>query len=166
MTRSAWPPLVLVAMAATVVGSACTAGRPTGPAAGRPTSAPAATSRAPEATASATLSRGAGRLAVTVHPDAPALQRLTVRPRAVVSLVLRPRPGLRWTSLTSDAPSHAIVSRWRIDADGSAHAEISATRGGSAVISARARSMDSTDVESDPPRWRLRLAVAPVPIQG
>jgi hypothetical protein len=66
---------------------------------------------------------------------------LCARPGTIVSLVLQPRTDhQRWTAVHSSAPIFVVVSGWRVDADGTAHASLrcAGTRGGSATITALA----------------------------
>ncbi|MFI1562884.1 acetyl-CoA synthetase [Streptomyces sp. NPDC020490] len=75
----------------------------------------------------------------------PLRRRVCVRPGTVVSLVLRPRTDdKRWTAVRSSAPVFVLVSGWRVDADGTAHASLTCagTRGGSAEITALAKAPD------------------------
>ncbi|MEV5150051.1 acetyl-CoA synthetase [Streptomyces sp. NPDC052727] len=68
-----------------------------------------------------------------------------MRPGTVVSLVLRPRTDdKRWTAVRSSAPASVLVSGWRVDADGTAHASLrsAGARGGSARITALAKAPD------------------------
>ncbi|MFI5793179.1 acetyl-CoA synthetase [Streptomyces sp. NPDC051677] len=63
----------------------------------------------------------------------------------MVSLVLRPRTDdKRWTAVQSSAPVFVLVSGWRLDADGTAHATLRAagTRGGGAKVTALAKAPD------------------------
>ncbi|MER6628001.1 acetyl-CoA synthetase [Streptomyces sp. NPDC000987] len=59
--------------------------------------------------------------------------------------MLRPRTDdKRWTAVRSSAPVFVLVSGWRVDADGTAHASLrcAGTRGGSAEITALAKAPD------------------------
>lgn len=68
-----------------------------------------------------------------------------MRPGTVVSLVLQPRADdERWTAVRSSAPALVLVSGWRVDADGTAHATLrtAGARGGGARITASAEAPD------------------------
>ncbi|KUN29822.1 acetyl-CoA synthetase [Streptomyces antibioticus] len=70
---------------------------------------------------------------------------MCVRPGTVISLVLKPRTDdKRWTAARSSAPAFVLVSGWRVDADGTAHASLrcAGTRGGSAEVTASAKAPD------------------------
>ncbi|WP_322657309.1 acetyl-CoA synthetase [Streptomyces justiciae] len=63
----------------------------------------------------------------------------------MVSLVLKPRTDdKRWTAARSSAPVFVLLSGWRVDADGTAHALLrcAGTRGGSARVTASAKAPD------------------------
>lgn len=62
-----------------------------------------------------------------------------------MSLVLQPRADdKRWTAVQSSAPVFVLVSGWRLDADGTAHASLrcAGTRGGTAKVTALAKAPD------------------------
>ncbi|MCQ9179596.1 acetyl-CoA synthetase [Streptomyces sp. IBSBF 2953] len=70
---------------------------------------------------------------------------MCVRPGTVVSLVLQARADdKRWTAVRSSAPAFVMVSGWRVDADGTAHASLrsAGARNGSTHISALAKAPD------------------------
>ncbi|MFD8817562.1 acetyl-CoA synthetase [Streptomyces sp. NPDC059627] len=82
---------------------------------------------------------------MTVAPGGPPRQRLCVRPGAVVVLVLEPRvDDKQWTAVRSSAPVFVVVSGWRVDAGGTAHATLrcAGTRGGGAKMTALAKAPD------------------------
>ncbi|WP_316772583.1 hypothetical protein [Streptomyces sasae] len=135
-------------------GTGPPSGRTAGPSGGTPahTSAapvPAPSSAAPGGPApSASVPAGncaAGRTRVTVSPGDAPVRRLCVRPGAEVSLVLRPRvDDRRWTAARSSAPVFVLLSGWRVDADGTAHASLrcAGTRGGTAEVGVLAKAPD------------------------
>lgn len=115
---------------------------PAAPPASPTPAAPAASAVTPSPPAAGCAS---GRTEVAVAPGDPVRRPLCVRPATVVSLVLRPRSDdRRWTGVRSSAPVFVLVSGWRLDADGTAHATLRAagTRGGSARITALAKAPD------------------------
>ncbi|MEU1270286.1 acetyl-CoA synthetase [Streptomyces sp. NPDC005799] len=90
-----------------------------------------------------------------------------MRPGTVVTLVLRPRvDDRRWTAVNTSAPAFVVVSGWRRDADGTAHASLrsAGTRGGTARISALAKAPDVAGAAR--PVFTLRVSVVPYPTQG
>ncbi|MET8770903.1 acetyl-CoA synthetase [Streptomyces sp. NPDC004658] len=133
-------------------------------------SAPAPpTSPAPPATASSAPATGcvARRTEVAVAPGDPPRRRLCVRPGTVVSLVLRPRADdKRWTAVRSSAPVFVLVSGWRVDADGTAHASLRAagTRGGDARVTALAKAPDVAGVARV--AFTLDMTVSPYAREG
>ncbi len=124
---------------------------PASPAPGSPNSTRAASPAGPSPSAPAVSSSApaaacvAGRTEVSIAPgDAPRRQ-LCVRPGTVVSLVLQARKDdKRWTAVRSSAPVLVLVSGWRVDADGTAHASLrsAGARGGGARITALAKAPD------------------------
>ncbi|WRZ90045.1 hypothetical protein OHB54_13815 [Streptomyces sp. NBC_01007] len=155
------------------------AGSP-GPSAGAPTRSSAAPS--PTAPASATghspstpartppTSPGkcaAGHAEVGVTPGDASERHLCVRPGTTVSLVLGPRDDdKRWTGALSSAPVFALVSGWKVAADGTARASVrcAGTRGGTADVTVSAKAPDVAGA----PRaaFTLRLKVVPYTTQG
>ncbi|MFD5538527.1 acetyl-CoA synthetase [Streptomyces sp. NPDC127079] len=82
---------------------------------------------------------------MSVVAGGPVRRQLCVRPGTAVSLVLRPRTDdRRWTGVHSSAPALVVVSGWRVDADGTAHASLrsAGTRGGAAAVTAPAKAPD------------------------
>ncbi|MFI7299190.1 hypothetical protein [Streptomyces sp. NPDC050121] len=142
---------------------------PTGPPSGTPThtSAPPSPS-APSVTPSPPAAGcAAGRTEVAVAPGDPVQRPLCVRPATVVSLVLRPRSDdRRWTGVRSSAPVFVLVSGWRLDADGTAHATLRAAgaRGGSARITALAKAPDIAGAAKA--AFTLNVNVVPYPREG
>lgn len=156
--------VVVLAACGTSGGRGSAAGGPshsdsTGPSAGTPapTSAAVPTTSPPSPTTSPKPSKSAvtpsssahdcvsGQVQVTVAPGDPPRQRLCVRPGTVVALVLEPRvDDKRWTAGRSSAPVFVVVSGWRVDADGTAHATLrcAGTRGGGARMTALAKAPD------------------------
>lgn len=87
----------------------------------------------------------AGTVDVAVSPGDPVRRELCVRPGTVVRLVLRPRvDDKRWTGVLSSAPALVLVSDWRVDPDGTAHATLrcAGTRGGAARVTVSAKAPD------------------------
>lgn len=127
--------LVLVACGTSGEGEATASG-----ASSSPSTTPPAGTPSPSATDCA-----AGRTEVTVAPGDPGRRQLCVRPGTVISLVLKPRTDdKRWTAVRSSAPVLVLLSGWRVDADGTAHASLrcAGTRGGSAKVTASAKAPD------------------------
>jgi hypothetical protein len=109
----------------------------------------------------------AGHAEVTVAQDDPVERQLCVRPGTVVTLVLRPRvDDRRWTAVSTSAPAFVVVSGWRRDADGTAHASLrsAGTRGGTARINALAKAPDVAGAAR--PVFTLQVSVVPYPTQG
>jgi hypothetical protein len=105
---------------------------PTGPSPSAP-----APSSSPSATGCV-----AGQTEITITPSDPPRRQLCARPGTTVSRVLQPRTDhKRWKAVHSSAPIFVLVSGWRVDADGTAHASLrcAGTRGGSAIITALAK---------------------------
>ncbi|WP_406438388.1 hypothetical protein OHB14_54415 [Streptomyces sp. NBC_01613] len=104
----------------------------------------------------------AGHAEVSVVPGDAVEQRLCVRPGTVVSLVLRPRTDdKRWTAVHSSVPALVLLSGWRLDADGTAHASLrcAGTRGGRAEITALAKAPDVAGAARG--AFTLRVTVTP-----
>ncbi|MCH5676684.1 acetyl-CoA synthetase [Streptomyces gilvus] len=109
----------------------------------------------------------AGHAEVTVAPGDPVERQLCIRPGTVVTLVLRPRvDDRRWTAVNTSAPAFVVVSGWRRDTDGTAHASLrsAGTRGGTARITALAKAPDVAGAAR--PAFTLRVSVVPYPTQG
>ncbi|MFK0155310.1 acetyl-CoA synthetase [Streptomyces sp. NPDC090493] len=90
-----------------------------------------------------------------------------MRPGTVVSLVLEPRTDdRRWTAVHSSAPATVLVSGWRVDADGTAHAALrcAGTRGGTATITALAKALDVAGAARG--AFTLEVTVVPYPQEG
>lgn len=108
-----------------------------------------------------------GRAEVTFSPGDAVVQRLCLRPGAVVSFVLKPRTDdRRWTAVLSSAPAFVLASGWRVDADGTARASLrcAGTRGGTAQITARAKAPDVAGAARV--AFTLHVDVLPYPTQG
>ncbi|MFL5997787.1 MAG: acetyl-CoA synthetase [Streptomyces sp.] len=108
-----------------------------------------------------------GRAEVLVSPGDAVVQRLCLRPGAVVSLVLKPRADdRRWTAVRSSAPVFVLASGWRVDADGTARATLrcAGTRGGTAEVTARAKAPDVAGAARV--AFTLHVEVLPYPTQG
>ncbi|MFE7861430.1 hypothetical protein [Streptomyces sp. NPDC057403] len=150
----------------------------TGPASGTPTPpspAPSSSAPPPSSTPSASAASPspsatgcvAGLTRVTVEPGDPVQRRLCVRPGTVISLVLRPRvDDKRWTDVRSSAPVFVVVTGWRVDADGTAHATLrsAGTRGGSARVTAPAKAPDVAGAARV--AFTLDVTVTPYPREG
>lgn len=109
----------------------------------------------------------AGHAEVVVGPGDAVARRLCVRPGTVVSLVLRPRvDDKRWTAVRSSAPVFALVSGWRVDADGTARASLrcAGTRAGAAEITASAKAPDVAGAART--AFTLHVSVVPYTTQG
>lgn len=135
--------------------------RPTG---GTPSENPSGSAAAPSPSAASCVS---GRAEVNVSPGDAVVQRLCLRPGAVVSLVLEPRADdRRWTAVLSSAPVFVLVSGWRVDADGTARASLrcAGTRGGTAEVTARAKAPDVAGAARV--AFTLHVDVLPYPTQG
>ncbi|OIJ68177.1 acetyl-CoA synthetase [Streptomyces mangrovisoli] len=92
---------------------------------------------------------------------------MCVRPGTVVTLVLRPRTDdKRWTAVRSSAPALVVVSGWRLDSDGTAHASLrcAGARGGAAGITAQAKAPDVAGAARGV--FLLEMTVTPYPGQG
>ncbi|MBW8800578.1 MAG: acetyl-CoA synthetase [Streptomyces sp.] len=92
---------------------------------------------------------------------------MCVRPGTVVSLVLEPRTDdRRWTAARSSAPASVLVSGWRVDGDGTAHASLrcAGTRGGTATLTALAKAPDVAGAAGA--AFTLVVAVVPYPREG
>ncbi|MEU0207234.1 acetyl-CoA synthetase [Streptomyces canus] len=108
-----------------------------------------------------------GRAEVHFSPGDAVVQRLCLRPGAVVSLVLEPRTDdRRWTAVLSSAPAFVLASGWRVDADGTARASLrcAGTRGGTAQVTARAKAPDVAGAARV--AFTLHVDVLPYPTQG
>nr|WSZ14004.1 acetyl-CoA synthetase [Streptomyces canus] len=108
-----------------------------------------------------------GRTEVLFSPGDAVVQRLCLRPGAVVSLVLEPRADdRRWTAVLSSAPAFVLASGWRVDADGTARASLrcAGTRGGTAQVTARAKAPDVAGAARV--AFTLHVDVVPHPTQG
>ncbi|MFJ9901816.1 acetyl-CoA synthetase [Streptomyces sp. NPDC101152] len=84
-----------------------------------------------------------------------------------MTLLLRPRvDDKRWTAVNSSAPVFVVVSGWRTDADGSAHASLrsAGTRGGTAQITATAKAPDVAGAARVV--FTLHVNVVPYPAQA
>ncbi|MFJ6833863.1 hypothetical protein [Streptomyces sp. NPDC091209] len=109
----------------------------------------------------------AGHAKVDVTPgDAPE-RHLCVRPGTTVSLLLLPRnDDKRWTGALSSAPAFALVSGWKVAADGTARASVrcAGTRGGTADVTVSAKAPDVAGA----PRvaFTLHVKVVPYTTQG
>ncbi|MGW1559386.1 hypothetical protein ACWCQ1_23115 [Streptomyces sp. NPDC002144] len=153
-------------------------GPPASPSAGSSSTAPASPSPTPPSSPSGSRSASpsasasaagcvAGHAEVTVAPGDPVERQLCVRPGTVVTLVLRPRvDDRRWTAVSTSAPAFVVVSGWRQDADGTAHASLrsAGARGGTARITALAKAPDVAGAAR--PGFTLRMSVVPYPTQG
>lgn len=109
----------------------------------------------------------AGHAEVGVTPGDASERHLCVRPGTTVSLVLGPRDDdKRWTGALSSAPVFALVSGWKVAADGTARASVrcAGTRGGTADVTVSAKAPDVAGA----PRaaFTLRLKVVPYTTQG
>ena len=143
---------VLVACGASAGGpsgsGSGTAGPSGGASTGRTSAAPSPSAR-PSGSGAAPPSSAAGCVAghveVAVRPGDAVVRRLCVRPGTVIALVLEPRvDDKRWTAVASSAPALVTASGWRLDTDGTAHASLrcAGTRGGAAVVTAKAKAPD------------------------
>ncbi|MET7490603.1 hypothetical protein [Streptomyces sp. NPDC005538] len=109
----------------------------------------------------------AGHTDVTVSPGDAVEQQLCVRPGTVVSLVLRPRvDDKRWTAVHSSAPAFVLLSGWRVDADGTAHATLrcATVRPGAGDVSVTAKAPDVAGAAR--PAFTLHVSVVPYSTQG
>ncbi|MCX4856203.1 acetyl-CoA synthetase [Streptomyces canus] len=134
------------------------------PTGGTPSGNPSGSAAVPSPSAASCVS---GRAEVTFSPGDAVVQRLCLRPGAVVSLVLRPRTDdRRWTAVLSSAPAFVLASGWRVDADGTARASLrcAGTRGGTAQITARAKAPDVAGAARV--AFTLHVDVLPYPTQG
>lgn len=141
--------------------SASSSVSPTG---GSPSERPSGSAAVPSPSAASCVS---GRAEVLFSPGDPVVQRLCLRPGAVVSLVLRPRADdRRWTAVRSSAPVFVLASGWRVDADGTARASLrcAGTRGGTAEVTARAKAPDVAGAARV--AFTLHVDVLPYPTQG
>ncbi|WP_257041610.1 acetyl-CoA synthetase [Streptomyces sp. TLI_55] len=85
----------------------------------------------------------------------------------MISLVLKPRTDdKRWTAARSSAPVFVLMSGWRVDADGTAHASLrcAGTRGGSAKVTASAKAPDVAGAARV--AFTLDIKVVPYPQEG
>ena len=176
----AWAVVAVLALAA--CGSSDGGGSASGSPSGRPStepssgstsarpsrppssSAPSGSAASPSASATGCV---AGRTLVTVEPGDPVQRRLCVRPGTVISLVLRPRvDDKRWTDVRSSAPVFVVVTGWRRDPDGTAHASLrcAGTRGGTAQITAPAKAPDVAGAARV--AFTLDVTVTPYPREG
>ncbi len=134
------------------------------PTGGSPSEHPSGSAGVPSPSAASCVS---GRTEVLFSPDDPVVQRLCLRPGAVVSLVLRPRADdRRWTAVRSSAPVFVLASGWRVDADGTARASLrcAGTRGGTAEVTARAKAPDVAGAARV--AFTLHVDVLPYPTKG
>ncbi|MFF0079592.1 acetyl-CoA synthetase [Streptomyces canus] len=134
------------------------------PTGGTPSENPSGSAAAPSPSAASCVS---GRAEVTFSPGDAVVQRLCLRPGAVVSLVLKPRTDdRRWTAVLSSAPAFVLASGWRVDADGTARASLrcAGTRGGTAQVTARAKAPDVAGAARV--AFTLHVDVLPYPTQG
>lgn len=141
-----------------------TSGTPAPPSPTPSSSAPSASAASPSPSATGCV---AGLTRVTVEPGDPVQRRLCVRPGTVISLVLRPRvDDKRWTDVRSSAPVFVVVTGWRVDADGTAHATLrsAGTRGGSARVTAPAKAPDVAGAARV--AFTLDVTVTPYPREG
>ncbi|MEU9394730.1 hypothetical protein AB0D86_32645 [Streptomyces sp. NPDC048324] len=141
-----------------------TSGTPARPSPAPSSSAPSASAASPSPSATGCV---AGLTRVTVEPGDPVQRRLCVRPGTVISLVLRPRvDDKRWTDVRSSAPVFVVVTGWRVDADGTAHATLrsAGTRGGSARVTAPAKAPDVAGAARV--AFTLDVTVTPYPREG
>ncbi|MEU2421020.1 hypothetical protein ABZ619_08245 [Streptomyces sp. NPDC007851] len=163
-------------------GGGAGGGPSTSPSAGSSAGAPGATSAPPSSGVSsagpapASPSRpavpsaggcAAGRAEVSVVPGDAVRRQVCVRPGTVVSLVLRPRTDdRRWTGVASSAPALVLVSGWRVDPDGTAHASLrsAGTRGGGARVTASAKAPDVAGAARA--AFTLDVTVTPYPREG
>jgi hypothetical protein len=125
---------------------------------------PAASATAPSASAG---SCATGHTGVTVSPGDKPVRELCVRPGTVVSLVLQPRnDDKRWTGVLSSAPVFVLVSGWKVAADGTARASLrcAGTRGGTANVTASAKSPDVAGAARV--AFTLHMSVVPYTTQG
>lgn len=134
------------------------------PTGGSPSDNPSGSAAAPSPSAARCVS---GRAEVLFRPGDAVVQRLCLRPGAVVSLVLEPRADdRRWTAVLSSAPAFVLASGWRVDADGTARASLrcAGTRGGTAQVTARAKAPDVAGAARV--AFTLHVDVVPYPTQG
>ncbi len=142
--------------------ASASAPHPSGPSSASPAPASPSRSAAPSAGGCA-----AGRVEVSVAPGDAVRRQLCVRPGTVISLVLRPRTDdRRWTGVASSAPGLLLVSAWRVDADGTAHASLrsAGTRGGGARVTAAAKAPDVAGAARV--AFTLEVTVTPYPREG
>lgn len=184
-----WTGVWAVAGAAVLVACGTSAGGPSGPSGGSggatepsggtstrasavpspsPSSSVSPTGRSPSGNPSGSAaSCVSGRAEVHFSPGDAVVQRLCLRPGAVVSLVLEPRTDdRRWTAVLSSAPAFVLASGWRVDADGTARASLrcAGTRGGTAQVTARAKAPDVAGAARV--AFTLHVDVLPYPTQG
>lgn len=139
-------------------------GTPARPSRPPSSSAPSGSAASPSPTATGCV---AGLARVTVEPGDPVRRRLCVRPGTVISLVLRPRvDDKRWTDVRSSAPVFVVVTGWRLDTDGTAHATLrcAGTRGGTARVTAPAKAPDVAGAARI--AFTLDVTVTPYPREG
>ncbi|MFC4506206.1 MULTISPECIES: acetyl-CoA synthetase [Streptomyces] len=129
-----------------------------------PSGNPSESATAPAPSAASCAS---GHAEVSVSPGDAVVQRLCVRPGAVVSLALEPRvDDKRWTAVQSSAPVFVLVSGWKVDADGTARASLrcAGTRGGTAEVTAKAKAPDVAGTARV--AFTLQVDVVPYTTQG
>jgi hypothetical protein len=142
-------------------------GGATEPSGGASTRESAVPASSPSPSPSSSVSCVSGRAEVLFSPGDAVVQRLCLRPGAVVSLVLEPRADdRRWTAVLSSAPAFVLASGWRVDADGTARASLrsAGTRGGTAQVTARAKAPDVAGAARV--AFTLHVDVLPYPTQG
>jgi len=144
------------------------AGTPAGPSTSETASPTAGNPSAPTSTpSSAVPGCAAGHVKVAVSPGDRGGRQLCVRPGTGISLVLQPRADdKRWRGVQSSAPVFVLVSGWRVDADGTAHATLrcAGTRAGKAKITALAKAPDVAGAADG--AFTLDISVVPYPRQG
>ncbi|WP_427164705.1 hypothetical protein ACQF4J_04765 [Streptomyces sp. C1-1] len=175
----AWAVAAVLALAACGAsdGGGSAAGSPSGRPSPEPSAGtPAQSSRPPSSSASSGAAASpspsatgcvAGLARVTVGPGDPVQRRLCARPGTVISLVLRPRvDDKRWTDVLSSAPVFVVVTGWRLDTDGTAHATLrcAGTRGGTARVTAPAKAPDVAGAARV--AFTLDVTVTPYPREG
>lgn len=141
---------------------------PAGPSTSETASPTAGNPSAPAGTpSSAVPGCAAGHVKVAVSPGDRGGRQLCVRPGTGISLVLQPRADdKRWRDVHSSAPVFILVSGWRVDADGTAHATLrcAGTRAGNAKITALAKAPDVAGAADG--AFTLAISVVPYPRQG
>jgi hypothetical protein len=97
-----------------------------------------------------------GPVRLVVPPEDTREASLCLRPYATLVVVLLPRPGSRWTSLTASGPTGRAVRDWKLGPDGTATVRLTVTGGAGTTL-------DAYGTGSTGPLWTMTLGVEPVP---